>query len=109
VNLSRKSQKEFREFVALYLQRIQRNEAGRVSRLYPFIIAEREDEPKTISISPTVSFGKPVLSGTGISTSVVAGRFSARDSLQELAEEYQVDIRILEDAIRWENSRGKAA
>jgi uncharacterized protein (DUF433 family) len=109
VNLSRKSQKEFREFVALYLQRIQRNEAGRVSRLYPFIIAEWEDEPKTISISPTVSFGKPVLSGTGISTSVVAGRFSARDSLQELAEEYQVDIRILEDAIRWENSRGKAA
>jgi DNA-binding transcriptional MerR regulator len=81
VNLSRKSQREFREFVSLYLHRIQRNEEGKVARLYPFVVSEREDEPKTISISPTVSFGKPVLAGTGISTSVIAGRFSARDSL----------------------------
>jgi uncharacterized protein (DUF433 family) len=108
INLSKNSQKEFREFVALYLQRIERV-GGRVARLYPFIVAEREDEPKSISISPTVSFGKPVLSGTGISTSVIVGRFNARDSIEDLAHEYQVDTAILEDAIRWEMSKGKAA
>jgi len=109
VNLSRSSQREFREFVALYLRRIERNAEGQVSRLYPFVIAEREEDPKTISISPTVSFGKPVLAGTGISTAVVAGRFRARDSLQDLATEYRIDLQTLEDAIRWEMSMGKAA
>jgi len=109
INLSQHSQKEFREFVALYLHRIQRNEEGRVARLFPFIVSEREDEPRSISISPTVSFGRPVLAGTGISTSVIAGRFSARDSIGDLAAEYQVDISTLEDAIRWEMSKGKAA
>jgi uncharacterized protein (DUF433 family) len=108
VNLSKRSQREFREFIALYLHRVERSE-GQVTRLYPFVVAERPEEPKTISISPMVSFGKPVLAGTGISTSVIAGRFSARDSLNDLAAEYQVDIRTLEDAIRWEMSKGKAA
>jgi uncharacterized protein (DUF433 family) len=108
INLSKNSQKEFREFVALYLQRIERVQ-GQVTRLYPFIVAEREDEPKNISISPTVSFGRPVLTGTGISTSVIVGRFNARDSIEDLSAEYQVDSAILEDAIRWEMSKGKAA
>jgi uncharacterized protein (DUF433 family) len=108
INLSKSSQKEFREFVALYLHRIERID-GRVTRLYPFVVAEREDEPKSISISPTVSFGKPVLTGTGISTSVIVGRFNARDSIEDLAAEYQVETASLEDAIRWEMSKGKAA
>jgi len=108
INLSKNSQREIREFVALYLQRIERSQ-GRVTRLYPFVVAEREDEPRSISISPTVSFGKPVISGTGISTSVIVGRFNARDSIADLAAEYQVDTATLEDAIRWEISKGKAA
>ena len=109
INLSKRSQREIREFVALYLHRIERGPDGHVSRLYPFVIAEREDEPRNISISPTVSFGKPVLAGTGISTSVIVGRFNARDSIQELAMEYQIATNVLEDAIRWEMSLGKVA
>jgi uncharacterized protein (DUF433 family)/DNA-binding transcriptional MerR regulator len=109
INLSRKGQTEFREFVSLYLHRIQRDDAGRVARLFPFVVAERADEPKSISISPTVSFGRPVLAGTGISTSVIVGRFNARDSVADLALEYQVPVAILEDAIRWEMNKGKAA
>jgi uncharacterized protein (DUF433 family) len=108
INLSKSSQREFREFVALYLRRIERTD-GKVTRLYPFVVQEKDDEPKSISISPTVSFGKPVLTGTGVSTSVIVGRFNARDSIHELASEYQVEIAILEDAIRWEMSKGKAA
>ncbi|HEX3966418.1 MAG TPA: DUF433 domain-containing protein, partial [Edaphobacter sp.] len=97
------------EFVSLYLHRIQRDDRGRVARLYPFVVADRESEPKNISISPTVSFGKPVLAGTGISTSVIVGRFNARDSVADLAREYNVMPAVLEDAIRWEMNKGKAA
>ena len=109
INLSRRSQREFREFVSLYLHRIQRDDAGRVARLYPFIVTESAVEPKSISISPAVSFGKAVLTGTGISTSVIVGRFNARDSIEDLAREYQVPAAVLEDAIRWEMTKGRAA
>lgn len=109
INLSKKSQIEIREFVSLYLQRINRDDSGRVTRLYPFVVTEEASEPRHISISPTVSFGKPVLAGTGISTSVIVGRFNARDSVADLAREYDVAPAVLEDAIRWEMNRGKAA
>jgi uncharacterized protein (DUF433 family)/DNA-binding transcriptional MerR regulator len=109
INLSQRSQREFREFVSLYLHRIGRDDSGRVARLYPFIVSDRASEPKNISISPTVSFGKPVLAGTGISTSVIVGRFNARDSVADLAREYGVEAAVLEDAIRWEMNKGKTA
>lgn len=109
INLSKRSQREFREFVSLYMHRIQRDDKGRVASLYPFIVADQANEPKHISISPAVSFGKPVLAGTGISTSVIVGRFKARDSVADLAQEYEVDPAVLEDAIRWEMNRGRAA
>ncbi len=109
INLSKRSQREFREFVSLYLHRIHRNEKGQVAELYPFVVANKANEPKHISINPAVSFGKPVLAGTGISTSVIVGRFKARDSVAELAREYQVAPAVLEDAIRWEMNKGRAA
>ncbi|MBS1820475.1 MAG: DUF433 domain-containing protein [Acidobacteria bacterium] len=105
VNLSKAGQTEFRELIALYLRRIERNSAGQVTRLYPFVVSDVESEPKSISISPTIAFGRPVLVGTGISTAVIVGRFNARDSIADLASEYQVDAAILEDAIRWEMNK----
>ncbi len=109
LNLSKKLQAEIKEFVALYLQRIERDVHGRAFKLYPFVARDEANEPRHISISPTVSFGRPVLTGTGITTAIVAGRFASRDSLSDLAKEYSVDEQVLEDAIRWEMLRGKAA
>jgi uncharacterized protein (DUF433 family) len=109
INLSDHRQQEFREFVSLYLQRIHRDSKGVATYLYPFISSDSADEPQHVSISPKVSFGRPVLVGTGVATSLIAGRFAARDSVADLAKEYDVDTRILEDAIRWEMLRGRAA
>ena len=108
-NLNHTSQQEFREFVALYLQRIERDAHGTATRLFPFITRDQVHDPKHISISPAVSFGRPVLTGTGISTAVIAGRFAARDSLVDLASEYQLPEPVLEDAIRCEMRKGRAA
>lgn len=105
VNLSRAGQREFQQLIALYLRRIERDKAGQVTRLYPFVVSDVESEPRSIAISPTVAFGRPVLVGTGISTAVIAGRFNARDSIADLASEYQIDAAILEDAIRWEMNK----
>ncbi len=101
VNLSRAGQTALQAIVATYLRRIDTADSGRKD-FFPFVRDAAEDEPRSIQISPALAFGKPVLAGTGISTEVVAGRFLARDSIVELAEEYRVNPRLIEEAIRWE-------
>lgn len=85
-----------------YLKRIEWDEQGIPIKLYPFIRKNTLEEPKGISIDPTVSFGRPVLVGTGIPTSVIHERFMAGDSTQSIATDYQVDQEKVEDAIRCE-------
>jgi uncharacterized protein (DUF433 family) len=109
VNLTRRGQLAIKEIVSLYMTRIERDSAGVPIRLFPFVVAAQQEEPKSISINPRVAFGRSVLAGTAISTEVVAGRFAARDSVPSLAEEYGVSPSIIEDAIRWESPLMKAA
>jgi uncharacterized protein (DUF433 family) len=59
-------------------------------------------------ISPAVAFGKPVIAGTGISTAAVAARLHARESIGDLAHEYDLHRDQIEEAVRWE-SRALAA
>jgi uncharacterized protein (DUF433 family) len=84
-----------------YLERVERDPRG-LFKLYPFVMEPRAGEPKLIQMSPAVSFGKPVISGTGISTAVVVSRFNARESIGDLASEYGVTPEQIEEAIRWE-------
>ncbi len=100
VNLSRSGQLALPAVIANYLSRLDRR-SGKID-FYPFVWGEEADAPRNILISPEFAFGKPVLAGTGITTEIVAGRFMARDSMQELAEEYSVSPAQIEEAIRWE-------
>jgi uncharacterized protein (DUF433 family) len=85
----------------LYLERVERDPRG-LFKLYPFVMERTPNEPRLIQINPAVGFGKPVIAGTGISTAVVASRFNARESIDDLASEYGVKLRQIEEAIRWE-------
>ena len=101
INLSRDGQLEIASFLSLHLQRIEIN-AGGVFRFFPFVMSRASTEPKFIMIDPEVGFGKPVIAGTGISTATIAARFNARESVDDLAEEYRRTTREIEEAIRWE-------
>ncbi len=103
VNLSRDGQLEITSFLELHLQRIEVDGAG-VFRFFPFVMSRVSSEPKYIMIDPAVGFGKPVIAGTGISTATIAARFNARESVDELAEEYGRTKREIEEAIRWEQA-----
>lgn len=107
VNLNRPDQMEFRELLELHMKRIERTPTG-VPMFFPFIEKRSSDEPKSIMITPAISFGRPVISGTGIATAVIASRFHARESIGELAKEYGRTDKEIEEAIRWE-SRAIAA
>ena len=101
VNLSKHEQILIPGVMELYLERIERDPKG-LFKLYPFVMERKHSEPRLILINPAVGFGKPVIAGTGISTAVVASRFNARESTDDLASEYGVTPRQIEEAIRWE-------
>jgi uncharacterized protein (DUF433 family) len=56
------------------------------------------------SIDPRISFGRPVLAGTGIQTTIVVERYKAGESVEELAKDYGRGRLDIEEAIRWELS-----
>lgn len=103
INASRSGQLAIRQTLQSYLKRIERDEAGLAARLFPFTSSEeREDDPKVIVIAPRISFGRPVLVGTGIPTLILAQRYKAGDSIEELAYDYNCDHIQIQEAIRCE-------
>jgi uncharacterized protein (DUF433 family)/DNA-binding transcriptional MerR regulator len=101
LNLNRPRQRGIPQILSSYLRRIDRTVDGEF-HFYPFIVGEDPEEPRSIQITPTIAFGRPVLAKTGIATDVIAGRFRARDTIADLAEEYGVSPALIEDAVRWE-------
>jgi uncharacterized protein (DUF433 family) len=108
INLTRGGQSAMKEVLERYLQRIESNESG-IPKFFPFVVTDRSEEPKIISIVPTIAFGRSVIDGTGISTAVVAARFNARESIEALAEEYGRRREEIQEAIIWESNRVAAA
>ncbi len=102
VNISREGQLAIKELIQTYLRRIERDSAGFPIRLYPFTRERKPDEPKTIVIYPYISFGRPVLAGTGIATTIIAQRYKAGESIEELVEDYGRPTSDIQEAIRCE-------
>lgn len=95
-------------FYQMHLQRVEIDPKG-LFRFFPFVVQPAPGEPKTIEINPMIGFGKPVIAGTGVSTAIIASRFTARDSIADLAAEYECTPRQIEEAIRWERALPVAA
>jgi uncharacterized protein (DUF433 family) len=107
VDLNRGGQTAMKELLQRYLQRIEVTD--NILKFYPFVRTDRQEEPKIVSIVPTVAFGRSVIDGTGISTAVIASRFYARESIEDLAEEYGRTPTEIQEAVIWESNRFKEA
>lgn len=106
INVSRGGQQAMKDILNAYLRRIDRDQAGLPIRLYPFTRAHETadvpmDDPKVVVFAPDISFGKPVLAGTGIPVEEILGRFDAGDSADEIASDFQVERLAVEEAIRY--------
>ncbi|MGV3626714.1 MAG: DUF433 domain-containing protein [Betaproteobacteria bacterium] len=103
INLSRNGQVEMAEMILAYLERVDRDAKGLPIKLYPFMRSQPlRDQPRTVVIDPKISFGRPVLAGTGIPTAVLAEQFKAGDQPAELAKAYGAEEQAVWDAIRCE-------
>jgi uncharacterized protein (DUF433 family) len=118
LNVSSPGQFAMREILQALLKRVERDERGLAVRLYPFSrrpVVDRNgaavafaDSPRSVMIDPRVSFGRPVLAGTGITTLTIAERFDAGESIEELAADYGRSRGEIEEAIRCELTRDAA-
>ena len=103
INISQAGQLAMREVLQAHLHRIERDVAGIPVKLYPFTRKrDSQEEPKAIVIDPRVSFGRPVLAGTGIPTAMIAERYKAGESVDDLANDYGRKRLEIEEAIRCE-------
>ena len=102
INITRSGQMAMRQLLQAHLRRIERNASGVAIRLYPFTRKRQPDEPKAVMIDPSVSFGRPVLVGTGVPTGIIAERYKAGESVEQLAEDYGRPHLDIEEAIRCE-------
>ena len=113
LNVSQAGQLAMREVLGAHLRRLDFDAEGFAERLYPFTRSgargglELED-PRFVVFDPRIAFGRLVIAGTGIPTAVLADRFDAGDLSDDLAKDYGLDRRIVEEAVRCERLRRAA-
>jgi len=102
ITVSKGGQKAMPEILNAYLKRIEWDVQGLATKLYPFTRQRKLVQPKIIMIDARVSFGRPVLTGTGIRTELIAERYKAGESMDELARDYGRGRAEIEEAVRCE-------
>jgi uncharacterized protein (DUF433 family) len=107
INASLEGQSAMKEIIGVYLKRIERDAKGFPTKLYPFTRDTRAEgvptfDPRVVVMNSAVSFGRPVIDGTGIPVSSVYERYKAGDSVSDLAQDFRVEIGAIEEAIRCE-------
>ncbi len=118
---SRDGQMVMKEVIEQYLLRVERDIDLTAFRVYPFskeiLFSSLKDNPKdvlektpkNIAIDPLIAFGRPTITGTGIATNVIAGRFGAGEKVEELAKDYELTETQIDEALEYEGISRKAA
>jgi uncharacterized protein (DUF433 family) len=88
------------------LDRIEYDKKEVASKLYlftrPSILSSRSIQPKSIAVNPYICFGRPVIDKTRIRTEIIAERFRAGDDPSYLAKDYNCEVSLINEAIRFE-------
>ena len=109
INASKRGEIELKDALNAHLERIEPDDTGLAIKLYPFTRSHEENNPRFVVIDPRIAFGRLVIAGTGVATSVVAERYHAGDSIDDLADDYNCDRLYIEEAIRCEMPAATAA
>jgi uncharacterized protein (DUF433 family) len=102
INVGRGGQAAMPEILSAYLERIEWDRTGIPRRMFPLTRADHLDAPRILAIDPRIAFGRPVVERKAIKTSVIAERFRAGESMAAIAEDYDLEVFEVEEAIRYE-------
>jgi uncharacterized protein (DUF433 family) len=87
--------------VMSHLERIEWEDSI-AARLYPFTRLNVDNAPRNVFIDPRYSFGRPILTKSRVATAMIAERYKAGDSIDDLAQDYGCERLEIEEAVRCE-------
>ena len=74
-------------------------------RLFPFAGPHNYlDDERSVVIDPNISFGRPIVSGSGVTTATLVRRIDAVESVEHLALDYGIPAEKIEGAIMFEKA-----
>ena len=112
LNASREGQIAMKEIINIFLSRIDFSSSGEPENFYPFILKTTdhlETEEKIIKVNPEINYGRPTVIKKGVPVYVIYERFLAGESVQELAEDYELDTHTIENILRYCGPEKRAA
>lgn len=110
INTSRDGQLAIPSVVSAYLQRIERDENGLAERLFPYgPHLVQQEQPRVVVVDPWISFGRPVLNGTGVPIDILLERIRTGDRIDEVAKDYNRSEEEINQAVAWAERTQKAA
>lgn len=101
INVSRSRQLVMKKVLNDSLTRIEWDKNNLAAKLYPDF--NQVNHNKIIEISPYISFGKPVITGTGVPIKVLTELYDAGDSIESIAEDYNCEVIQIEKAILFQS------
>lgn len=104
IELSASGQLAMRRMFNDHLARVEWDEWHFPVRLYPFNAGANAVGARPIAISASVAFGRPVLVRMGVTTGAIAERIDAGESAGDLAEDYDLSIDEIEEAVLYERA-----
>jgi uncharacterized protein (DUF433 family) len=102
VELSPSQQLAMRSVLVQYLDRVEYDSHKLPFEFYPFERSPQNAGRKVVLITPFVSFGRPIIHRTGISTRSIAQRLDAGEAVETLVDDYRLTEAEIEEAVLFE-------
>ncbi len=104
IDLSASGQLAMRQLFNEHLKRIEWDTSKFPVRLYPFLSVVSASGERPIVINPQIAFGRPVVESKGVSTSAIVERIDAGESVEDVANDYDLGKSEIEQAILYERA-----
>jgi uncharacterized protein (DUF433 family) len=104
IDLSASGQLAMRQVFHEHLDRIEWDQSKFPVRLYPFLSIVSTGSDRPIVINPYIAFGRPVVERKGVSTSAIVERIDAGESVEDVANDYDLGRAEIEQAILYERA-----
>jgi uncharacterized protein (DUF433 family) len=104
IELSASGQLAMRRLFEDHVKRVEWDASRFPARLYPFVLGEAAGKERPIAIDPRIAFGRPIVMRAGVSTSAIAQRIDAGESVADLAADYELDPAEIEQAVLYERA-----
>jgi uncharacterized protein (DUF433 family) len=104
IELTASGQLAMRQLFNEHLKRIEWDTSNFPVRLYPFLSVVSAISVRPIVINPQIAFGRPVVERKGVSTSAIVERIDAGESVEDVANDYDLGKTEIEQAILYERA-----